>query len=176
MRPNKGRNMNTFSEAFEELIKDMYSAEKQALKALPKMAKGCADKELRTGFEKHLEQTQGHVDKLEKVAEICGFKPTGKLCVGAKGLIEEVEEQLEEGEEGPVRDAMLIAGAQKFEHYEISGYGTACDWAKLMGEKACAELLDEILEEEKATDMLLNSLAESKVNPLAFETAATEAA
>lgn len=163
--------MNTFTEAFEDLIKDMYNAEKQAVKALPKMAKACESKELKQGFERHLDQTEGHIEKLEQVADICGFKPGGKLCAGAEGLIEEVTESIKEGEPGPVLDAMLIAGAQKFEHYEICGYGTAREWAELLGQRECADLIQDILAEEEATDAHLTSVAQSEVNARAAETA-----
>ena len=156
--------MSTFNEAFEDLIKDMYSAEKQVLKALPKVAKAVVNPQLKQGVELHIKQTERHVTRLEEVAKNCGFKPTGKLCVAAKGLIEEVDEHIKEGEPGAVLDATIIAGAQKFEHYEISGYGTAKEWAKLMGEPECVRLLEETLREEEETDKLMTQIAESRVN------------
>jgi ferritin-like metal-binding protein YciE len=160
--------MNTFNEAFEDLIKDMYNAEKQVLKALPKMAKNSTNPMLRQGFEKHQQQTEGQIQRLEQIAQMCGFKPAGKVCQAAKGLIEEVQEHLKESKPGPVMDAVLISGAQKFEHYEISGYGTARAWAELMGNQEVAQLIQQTLDEEEQTDEMLNQLAESKVNRDAF--------
>jgi ferritin-like metal-binding protein YciE len=156
--------MKTFDKAFEDLVKDMYSAEKQVLKALPKAAKAASDPDLKSGFEEHRVQTEEHVARLEQVAETCGFKPSGKVCKAAQGLIEEMAEIITEEEEGPVKDAMLICGGQKFEHYEIANYGTAVTWARMLGKEDCAELLQMTLDEEKETDEKLTALAESVVN------------
>jgi ferritin-like metal-binding protein YciE len=160
--------MNTFNEAFEDLIKDMHNAEKQILKALPKMAKACSNEQLRAGFEEHLRQTEGHVQRLEQVAQICGFKPTGKVCPAMQGLIEEANEHLKEGDPSPLMDAVLIASAQKVEHYEICSYGTAKAWAELMGQTDCANLLQQTLQEEEQTDEKLNQLAEGGINEEAY--------
>src|SRR4051812_39194290 len=105
--------MNSFSEAFEDLVKDMHNAEKQILKALPKMAKMATNEQLRQGFEEHLMQTEEHVRRLEQVAQSCGFKPTGKVCPAMQGLVEEAQEHMKEGKPGPLMDAVLIASAQK---------------------------------------------------------------
>lgn len=157
--------MMTFEEAFEDLVKDMYSAETQVLEALPKAAEAAENEQLRAAFEKHRMETQEHVARLKKIAETCDFQPTGKECKAAKGLIEEMDEIIEEGEEGAVRDAMLICGAQKFEHYEIANYGTALTWANMLGKRDCVMLLQETLEEEEMTDENLTAIAESVVNP-----------
>jgi len=161
--------MKTFDKAFEDLIKDMYSAEKQVLKALPKAARAAQNPDLKAGFEEHRAQTEQHVARLEQVATTCGFKPTGKVCKAAQGLIEEMSEIIEEKEKSPVIDAMLICGGQKFEHYEIANYGTAITWAEMLGKKHCVELLRTTLEEEKETDEKLTVLAESVVNQEAVE-------
>lgn len=141
-------------------IKDLYSAEKQLTKALPKMAKAATNPELKAGFEEHLEQTKGHVERLERVAEILGEKPTGKTCNGMKGLIEEGSEMIEEDAEPEVKDAGLISAAQRVEHYEIAGYGTVRTYAELLGEEDIVELLEETLNEEKETDEKLTGLAQ----------------
>lgn len=156
--------MKTFDKAFEDLIKDMYSAEKQVLKALPKAAKVAQNADLKAGFEEHRAQTEEHVSRLEEVAQVCGFKPTGKVCKAAQGLIEEMSEIITEEEAGPVKDAMLICGGQKFEHYEIANYGTAVTWATMLGKKDCVKLLQMTLDEEKQTDEKLTELADSVVN------------
>lgn len=156
--------MSSFQDEFEDLIKDLHNAEKQLTKALPKMAKAATNEQLKAGFEEHLRQTEEHVKRLEQVAESCGFKPTGKMCPAMKGLIEEAEEHLKEGEPGPVLDAVLIASAQKVEHYEICSYGTARAWAELLGETEAVQLLQMTEQEEVQTDEKLNQLAEGGVN------------
>jgi ferritin-like metal-binding protein YciE len=161
--------MNSFNEAFEDLIKDIYNAEKQVLKALPKVMKKATNEQLKAGIQKHIDQTQGQVQRLEQVAQECGFKPTGKVCKAAQGLIEEVNEHLQEGEPGPIMDAVIISGAQKFEHYEICAYGTAREWAKLLGFNNAVTLLEQTLQEEEAMDKECTQLAESQVNRQAFE-------
>jgi ferritin-like metal-binding protein YciE len=141
--------MSEFQEAFEDLIKDMYSAEKQVVKALPKAAKAATDDGLREAIQEHIQQTEEHVNRLEKVAELGEFKPSGKVCAAAKGIIEEMAEALEEHEPGPILDAVMVCAAQKFEHYEIANYGTAVSWAKLLGLDDCVEVLQQTLEEEE---------------------------
>lgn len=152
-------------ELFVDELKDLYNAENQLVKALPKMAKAAESPELRAGFEEHLEQTKGHVDRLESIFSKLGENPKGKKCKGMEGLVEEGAEAIEEYE-GPVRDAALIGGAQRVEHYEMAGYGTVVAMAKQLGESKHAQLLEETLEEEKETDAKLTSLSE-KVNPRA---------
>jgi ferritin-like metal-binding protein YciE len=155
--------METINELFQDQIKDLYSAESQLLKALPKMAKKATTPELKSGIEKHLKQTEGHVERLSKIADMWSFKPTGKKCKAMEGLIEEGKEVLEEDGENSVIDAALIAAAQRVEHYEISAYGTARALAKRLGCAETASLLEATLNEEAATDKLLTSISEKSV-------------
>jgi ferritin-like metal-binding protein YciE len=152
-------------ELFIDELKDLYNAENQLVKALPRMAKAAEYAELKAGFEEHLEQTKGHVERLESIFSRLGGSPKGKKCKGMEGLVEEGAEAIEEYE-GAVRDAALIGGAQRIEHYEIAGYGTVIAMAKQLGETGHARLLEQTLEEEKQTDAKLTSLSE-KVNPTA---------
>jgi len=147
-------------ELYIEQLKDLYSAENQLVKALPKIAKAASSDELRQGFEKHLEQTKGHVERLEKIFQALGESPKGKTCKGMQGLIEEGSEATKEGYEDSVMDAALIGAAQRVEHYEIAGYGTVRSMAETLGEDNHASLLEETLEEEKETDDKLTELAE----------------
>jgi ferritin-like metal-binding protein YciE len=147
-------------ELYIDELKDLYSAENQLVKALPKMAKAASSQELRQGFEKHLEQTKGQVQRLEKIFQTLGESPKGKTCKGMQGLIEEGSEATEEGYEGSVMDAALIGAAQRVEHYEIAGYGTVRSMAETLGEDDQVSLLKETLEEEKETDEKLAELAE----------------
>jgi ferritin-like metal-binding protein YciE len=151
-------------DAFEEELKDVLSAEKQLLKALPKMAKAATNEDLKAGFEEHLEQTKGHVERLEKVFEMLDKTPRAKKCKAMEGLIEEGSEIMEEDAEPQVLDAMLIGAAQKVEHYEIATYGTLVTWAKQLELEDAANLLQETLDEEKDTDMKLTELAETGIN------------
>jgi ferritin-like metal-binding protein YciE len=146
-------------ELFVDELKDLYSAEKQITKALPKMAKGASSEELREAFLSHLEETNGQIARLEQAFEILGEKPTGKTCVGMKGVLEEGSEMLEDTDKGEVRDAGLISAAQRVEHYEMAGYGSARDFAKLLGQSEIANLLNETLEEEKAADKKLTGIS-----------------
>lgn len=141
-------------------LKDLYSAENQLVKALPKMAKGAVSEELRQGFEEHLAQTKGHVQRLEQIFEALEESPKGKKCAGMEGLIKEGAEVLNEDYEGNILDAALIGAAQRVEHYEIAAYGTARAMAEKLGETEHASLLTETLEEEKATDEKLTQLAQ----------------
>ncbi|MGH9219893.1 MAG: ferritin-like domain-containing protein [Vicinamibacterales bacterium] len=154
-------------EALVEEIRDLYNAEKQLVKALPKMAKGAESDELRDAFEQHLEETEGHVTRLEQVFDLLGEKPRGKHCAGMAGIVEEGSEKLQEDMEGSVLDACLIASAQKVEHYEIGAYGTAIAWAEALGLNDVCDVLNETLEEEKAADEKLSALAESGINQAA---------
>lgn len=155
-------------------LRDLYSAEKQLTKALPKMAKAASNAELAAGFEKHLEETQEHVNRLEAVFEELQVSSRGEKCAGMEGLIKEGSKVLKEEAPGPVIDAMLISAAQRVEHYEIAGYGSAISFAELLGQGNIAKMLRETLEEEKATDQKLSALAESQVNPEAESSAAAE--
>ena len=151
--------VGTMDELFVDELKDLYSAEKQITRALPKLVKAATSDELRQAFQSHLEETNGHVQRLEKAFEILGKSPKGKTCVGMKGVLEEGAEVLEDTDKGEVRDAGLISAAQRVEHYEMAGYGAARNFAKLLGQDEIAELLEETLEEEKAADKKLTSIS-----------------
>jgi len=152
-------------------LKDIYSAEKQITRALPKMAKAAKSPELKQAFETHLEETKGQIERLDEIFETLGKKATGKTCHGMQGLVEEGSEMIEELEKSDVRDAALISAAQRVEHYEIAAYGTVREYAKILGQKNMVKLLEETLEEEKATDEKLNSLS-SQINSSAMQAAA----
>jgi ferritin-like metal-binding protein YciE len=154
----------TMDELLLEELKDLYDAEKQLTKALPKMAKASSSEELRGAFEEHLRQTEGHVERLEQIFEQLGEKASGKKCAAMTGLIKEGEEVASDTDDGSVRDAGLIAAAQKVEHYEISGYGSVRTHAQMLGHDHAVRLLQETLEDEKQTDQKLNSLAENMIN------------
>jgi len=156
--------MATMEELFIDEIRDLYDAEKQLTKALPKMAEAAQSDKLRSGFEEHLQQTKGHVQRLERIFEALGEKATGKKCAAMAGLIKEGDEVADSTEETAVRDAGLIAAAQKVEHYEIAGYGTAKAHAGLLGNREAVRLIDQTLQEEKATNEKLTQLAESGLN------------
>jgi len=149
---------------YVEELRDIYNAENQLLKALPKMAKAASSPELKQGFEDHLELTKEHVTRLEEIFEKLDKKPTGKTCKAMKGLVEEGSEIMDEEGEDFVLDAGLIAAAQKVEHYEIASYGTVRAWAEMLGEEDAAELLQQTLDEEGETDKKLTELAEEIVN------------
>ena len=142
-------------------LRDLYNAETQLVKALPKMAKASSNSELRQGFEEHLRQTSEHVSRLEQIFETLDEKPTGKKCLGMDGLVKEGAETIKENYEGPVMDAAIIGAAQRIEHYEISGYGTVRALAQLLGEDEHIALLEQTLEEEKETNQKLTQLAEN---------------
>jgi len=152
--PNEG-----LKELYVDELKDLYNAENQLVKALPKMAKAASSEELRAGFEEHLEQTKSHVQRLEQIFEMLDESPKGKKCKGMEGLIEEGSEIMEEDFEGALLDAALIGAAQRVEHYEIAAYGTVRAFAEELGESEHASLLAETLEEEKETDEKLTELA-----------------
>jgi ferritin-like metal-binding protein YciE len=160
--------LDTLQKLYTDELRDLYNAENQLLKALPKMAKAASSADLKGAFEKHLEQTKGHVKRLEKVFEELDEKPKGKTCRAMKGLIEEGSEILEQEGEESVLDAGIIVAAQKVEHYEIAGYGSARTFAHLLGQDKAAELLQATLDEESETNELLNRLAESVINPEAM--------
>jgi ferritin-like metal-binding protein YciE len=156
--------MATLEDLYTDLLKDLYSAEKQLVKALPKMAKNAESPDLQKAFQEHLKQTEGQVERIERIFTELGGSPRGKKCVGMEGLIEEGNELLQEDTEPDVLDAGLIAAAQKVEHYEIAGYGTARAWAQRLGYDKAARLLQETLEEESMANEKLNKIAESHVN------------
>ncbi len=156
--------LNTLEDLLHHELKDLHSAETQLVKALPKMAKAATNEDLVAGFEKHLEETKGHVERLEKIGGILGKKLTGHKCKAMEGLIEEGSELIGEDAEDSVKDAGLIGAAQRVEHYEMAGYGTAACIARQLGHEDVASLLEETLAEEKATDAKLTELAESAVN------------
>jgi ferritin-like metal-binding protein YciE len=158
----------TMDELLLDELRDLYDAEKQLTKALPKMAKASSSEQLRAAFEQHLEQTQGHVERLEQIFEQLGEKASGKKCAAMSGLIKEGDEVASDTDDDSVRDAGLIAAAQKVEHYEISGYGSVRTHAQMLGHDQAVRLLEETLEEEKQTDQKLNTLAESMINEQAM--------
>lgn len=156
--------LNSLKDLFEHEIKDLYSAESQLTDALPKMAEKASSPQLRKAFETHLEETKVQRERLEKVGEICGFSVKGEKCKAMEGLIKEGKDMLEMKGDDSVRDAGLIASAQRVEHYEMAGYGTARTFAQQLGLKDVADLLEQTLNEEKSTDEKLNKLAVDRIN------------
>lgn len=156
--------LKTLRDLYVDHLKDLYNAETQLVKALPKMAEAASAPELKKAFKMHLTQTEEHVRRLEKVFEGMGQKPTGKTCKAMQGLVEEGEEMIKEKADPEVKDAGLIAAAQKVEHYEISAYGTARTFAQTLGERQAVQTLQTTLEEESQTDEKLTKLAESSLN------------
>ena len=155
--------VGTLEELLIDELKDLYSAEKQIIRALPKIIKAVSSPELQEGLSNHLEETKGQVSRLEKMGEVLSKKMTGKTCVGMKGVLEEGSEVLEDTEKGIVRDAALISACQRVEHYEMAGYGSARDFAKLLGQNEVAALLEETLAEEKNADKTLTG-ASKQIN------------
>jgi ferritin-like metal-binding protein YciE len=151
--------VETMQQLFFEELKDLYSAEKQITKALPKLAKAAKSEELRSAFENHLRETQQQVERLERIGEMAGKNLSGKTCNGMKGLLEEGSEMVEEMEKGELRDAALISAAQRVEHYEMAGYGTVREYARLLEMPQAATLLDETLKEEESADQKLTSIS-----------------
>ncbi len=166
--------IETLEDAFIHELSDIYNAEKQLTKALPKMAEAAVDSKLITAFETHLEETKEQIEILDQVVEACGIRLKRETCDAMKGLIEEGSEIIQEVEEGPVRDAMLIAAAQKVEHYEIASYGSLVALADKLDYVDAADLLEEILEQEKETDDKLNMIAEQRVNDNALRQSSSE--
>ena len=156
--------LNTIEDLLHHELKDLHSAETQLVKALPKMAKAATNEDLRAGFEEHLEQTKVHVERLGKIGGLLGMKLTGHKCKAMAGLVEEGGELISEDAEDHVRDAGLIGAAQRVEHYEMAGYGTAASLARQLGHDEAADILEETLQEEKDTDAKLTELAESVIN------------
>jgi ferritin-like metal-binding protein YciE len=153
-------------------LRDIYHAEKQLVRALPKMAKAAKAEKLRQAFEHHLDETKGQVERLEQVFEQLDTRSSGKRCEAMEGLIEEAKEAMEEIKTPEVLDCALIVGAQKVEHYEIAAYGSACALAEALGHNDVKSLLEETLNEEKAADQTLNKIAISEVNRTALAAAA----
>ena len=154
----------TLQDLLIEQLRDLMYAERQIIKALPKMARKASSKELKAAFEEHLEETEGQVERLEQVFEQFDLGARGKRCEAMDGIIDEAKSLMEEEAEPPALDAGLIAAAQKVEHYEIATYGTVATWAKQLGYREAARLLHETLEEEKQADQKLTSLAEGGIN------------
>ena len=156
--------MDTLQELFVEELKDLYSAEAQLLKAMPRMVKKAQHPELKKAIETHMKETEVQIERLDQVFENLGEKAKGKKCLAMEGLVNEAKEHMAEDMDADVMDAALIGMAQKIEHYEIAGYGTARTYAKLLGNKDVARLLQQTLDEEGKTDKLLTQLAESEIN------------
>jgi ferritin-like metal-binding protein YciE len=154
----------TLEDLYTDMLKDLYSAEKQLVRALPKMAKNSQSSELQKAFQEHLKQTEGHVERIEGIFSELGGSPRGKKCVGMEGLVEEGNELLQEDVEPDVLDAGLIAAAQKVEHYEIASYGTVRSWAERLGYHNQAKILQQTLDEEGEANKKLTQIAESFVN------------
>lgn len=159
--------IKSMNDLYVESLRDLYSAETQITKALPKMAKAANSEELKNGFTEHLAETKGQIDRLKTIFEGLGEKPTGHHCQAMEGLLEEGAEMIEAVKEPEVLDAGLIGAAQKVEHYEMAGYGTARNFARLLGFDDHAELLQETLDEEGATDQKLTDLADGMINQAA---------
>ena len=159
----------TLRDALIEELKDLYHAEKQITKALPKMVKKANNEQLRTAFESHLEETKQHVTRLEGAMEALGKKPSAKKCAAMEGILEEGKEILDEVDPGDLLDAMMIYAAQKVEHYEITSYGTLCTWAELLKENEALKLLKQNMDDEEKADAKLSKIAESVVNAAAVD-------
>lgn len=152
--------MSTFKELLVEQLSDIHSAETQITAALPKLVEAATDDELKDALSTHLHETQGQIERLQQVFADLGESPSGKTCAGMKGLLKEGDEGLQKGLSGPLGDALIIANAQRVEHYEISAYGTAIAWAKELDMDDVADLLDESLDEEAGADEKLTSIAQ----------------
>jgi ferritin-like metal-binding protein YciE len=166
--------LNSLDDLLVHELQDIYHAEGQILKALPKMAKAATHPELQGAFEEHLEQTEGQVERLDQAFKLLGVPAKGRKCEGMAGLIEEGKKMMEEDAEPSVMDAALIAAAQKIEHYEIASYGCVCTYAEMLGYDQVHDLLGQNLEEEELTDEKLTALAESVINIEAEESEDTE--
>jgi ferritin-like metal-binding protein YciE len=154
----------TLEDLFYDTLKDIYYAERQIVRALPKMARAAQSPDLKAGFEKHLHETEGHVERLQQVFELIGKRAQGKTCEAIQGIIAEGEEIIDEFKGTPALDAGLISAAQAVEHYEIARYGTLRTWAETLGQKQVVKLLDQTLQEEGNTDKTLTKLAMTAAN------------
>ena len=159
--------LKNLEDALHEELSDILSAETQITKALPKMAEAATNPDLKAGFEEHLQQTEGQIERLNQAFKLLGKEAEKTTCEAMKGIIKEGQSIMEEKADPEVLDAMLIAAAQKVEHYEIASYGTVCAWAELLGKTDIKELLGQTLDEEEKTDKKLSKLANSKVNAAA---------
>ena len=166
--------LNSIRDLYIDELKDLYNAENQLIKALPKMAKAATNEDLSQAFTDHLQETEGQVERLEKIFRGLGVSPKGKKCKAMEGLIAEGKETIDEDADPTVKDAALIAAAQRVEHYEMAGYGCVRTYARLLGEEDAAELLQETLDEEGNADKKLTDLAESVINAEAMEAAADD--
>jgi ferritin-like metal-binding protein YciE len=164
METTMAKQPKTLDDLFYDTLKDIYFAEKRILATLPKMAKAAQDQDLKAAFEKHRDETEGQVERLNQVFAIIDKKPQGKTCAAIVGITDEGAEIMQEYKESPALDAGLLAAAQAVEHYEISRYGTLRTWAEELGLDNAASLLQETLDEEKATDKILTQIAETAVN------------
>ena len=162
--------MDSLEKLFIEQLKDIYNAEKQIVRALPRMAKAATDEELQEAFTTHLRQTEKQVERLEEIFKEIGKPPQGKKCVGMEGVLEEGKELLQEDTEEEVLDAGLIGAAQKVEHYEMAAYGCLKTYARLLGHDKAVRLLEETLKEEKEADKILTEIAERSINVEAMHT------
>ena len=162
-------NMESLEELLQEELKDIYDAEKQLTKALPKLAKKATTPDLQDAFEEHLRQTQQHMERLEQVFDQLGMPVKGKTCKGMKNLIAEGNDMIADADDDATCDAIMIAAAQRVEHYEIAAYGTMRTWANVLGHREIASMLEDTLEEEKETDQKLTGIAEGFVNQAATE-------
>jgi ferritin-like metal-binding protein YciE len=153
--------VDSIEKLFIAELKDLYSAENQITKALPKMVNAATSKDLKKAFESHLRETEGQIERLVQICNILGTSPKGKSCEGMKGVLEEGSSMLHESAEGNVRDAALISAAQRVEHYEMAAYGTVRSYAEILGQSEAAKLLEQTLEEEKAGDQKLTSIAQT---------------
>lgn len=156
--------INSLKQLYVEELKDAYDAENQIVKALPKLIKATSTPQLREALEDHLEQTRGHVQRLEQIFESLGEPAKAKKCDGIRGILDEGEKTIDDGEQGPVLDAGLIAGAQRVEHYEMAAYGSLKTWAKQLGDSQAVQLLEQTLNEEKEADRKLSEIAAKSVN------------
>jgi len=156
--------LNNLNDLFMHELKDVYNAEQQIMKALPKMAKAATSNDLRNAFETHLRETEKQIERLDMVFDKLGEKAKGEKCKAMEGIIREAEDMMSENADSDVMDAALIACAQRVEHYEIAGYGTLCTYAKQLGHNEVVNMLQMTLDEEKNTDMKLTAIAESKIN------------
>ena len=163
-KKSNGSVAHGLTDLFEDMLKDIYWAEKALVKSLPKMAKKATSDNLVQALESHLEETRGHVERCEQIFEIMGKSAKAKKCEAMDGLIREAQEIMESTQEGPVRDAGIIAAGQKVEHYEIASYGTMSAFAKILGEDEIMSLLEQTLNEEKQADEKLTEVAESSIN------------
>ena len=153
--------VSSMDELLIDELKDIYSAEKQITRALPKMVKATTSEALKQAFQSHLEETQGQIERLDQVFEILGKAARGKTCHGMQGVLEEGSEVIEDIEKNVVRDAALISAAQRVEHYEMAAYGAVCEYARILGQKEIVSLLEQTLAEEKAADKKLTTIAKS---------------